>query len=393
MTFIHGVTADLVLDGARAVRLSNYATIGLVGTAPDAPAADFPLDTPVVVRGPQGASALGANGSLPDALDGIFDQGAGTVVIVRVDDGADEAATLAKVAGDSAQQTGVHALLTSQAVLGVTPKILVATGWTHQRPGDAANPVAAELKAVADRLRAVFYVDGPNTDDAATIAVADETGDPRGRVIDPFVLVSDGTGGTATQPASARVAGRRAALDGERGFWHSVSNQPLDGVIGLGRPIVFETWAGSQTNTLNENNITTLIRRDGFRVWGNSGTGAEPLTRYQSVLRTQDVVMEALETQFAWASDRPLSSQLVLDIADGVNAAIRELVALGALLGGRCWPDEELNTKESLRDGQLYLNVEIEPPAPLRHLAFKVRRNADYYAELVGDVISLIDQA
>ena len=65
---------------------------------------------------------------------------------------------------------------------------------------------------------------------------------------------------------------------------------------------------------------------------------------------------------------------------------LNTLVARGALLGGRVWLDPELNSEAVLKAGQLYLNFDIEPPAPLERLTFMAYRNGEYYEELVGAV-------
>lgn len=395
--FIHGVEVITVLQGSRPITTPRFSVSGIIGTAPDADPVLFPLNTPVRVlkQANKPIEGLGATGSLVSSIDGFYDNGGGVSVIVRVEEGADEAATLANVKGDAVTLTGVHAFKAAESLIQITPRILVATGWTHQRPGDAANPVAAELKGIAKTLRAVYYVDGPNTTDAAALAVANELGDPRARVIDPWVSVFDTeTASTIIEPASARMAGRRVDLDNESGFWHSVSNQPVAGITGLARPIVHErSNPDGQTNLLNEGNVTTVIHNNGFRFWGNRGTGQEPLIAFQSVLRTYDAIDAAIERAFDWANDKPISSQLVLDVGDSINAYIRGLVSRGALLGGAVWFDTELNTKETLKAGRVYLNIDREAPAPLERLTLTVYNNDNYYDGLVDQIAAALNPA
>lgn len=81
-----------------------------------------------------------------------------------------------------------------------------------------------------------------------------------------------------------------------------------------------------------------------------------------------------------------MSAQLLRDIEGSVNAYIRHLVALGAILGGRAWLDGELNSSTALQAGQLYIDFDIEPAAPLERLTFRAHRNAGYYEELVKQV-------
>ena len=63
-----------------------------------------------------------------------------------------------------------------------------------------------------------------------------------------------------------------------------------------------------------------------------------------------------------------------------------ELVRRGAILGGTVWRDPDLNTEATMKAGKLYIDFDIEPPAPLEHLIFRAHRNGSYYDELVSAV-------
>ena len=87
MSFLHGVTVTEVESGARTVSIASSSVIGVIGTAPEAEASDFPLNTPVLISGSYTEAAkLGATGTLPSALNGILSQSGATVVVVRVDE-------------------------------------------------------------------------------------------------------------------------------------------------------------------------------------------------------------------------------------------------------------------------------------------------------------------
>lgn len=396
-SYLHGVEVLEITSGARTIRAVSSSTIGVVGTAPYADAARFPLDTPVLVANAAEAKALLATfpaeptgaevkGSLPAALNDIFEQASPPILVVRVAPGANEAATLAEVAGDAVTSQGVYALLAAQGLTKVTPRILIATGWTHQVPkagdpaADAANPVAAALKAVAAKLRAVAVIDGPNDTYAAAVAKHGREGGERVYMVDGHAraLVD---GAIANRPASAKVAGLIAATDAARGFWWSPSNQEINGVLGLARPIEFSlSDPAAETNRLNQVGIGTIVSLDGgYRLWGNRTTE----DGFLSVRRTADMIHEAVERSFRWALDRPLSSQLLNDMVDLVQDYLRELKARGAILGGTAWLDPELNTEASLRAGRAYVNFDFLPPPPLDRLTFSAATNDVYFAELV----------
>ena len=389
--FLHGIEVLEIDDGTRPIQTVKSGVIGIIGTAPDADAAAFPMNTPVLITGqPRQAAKLGAGGTLKNAMDGIFDQCGAMVVVVRVEEGADEAATLSNIVGDATAMTGVHAFLGAQAEVKVTPRILCAPGFMHQRPDAAANPVVAELSGIASRLRAVVVADGPGGTIEDAVTYREDWGSDRVYVVDPWVKVWDTAGDAlAARPASARVAGMIAARDNGRGFWWSPSNQVMNGIVGVSRPVDFSlSDVNSQANYLNEHEVATVIHRDGYRLWGNRTTSADPLFAFLSVRRTCDMVYESVEEAMLWAMDRPMSANLVHDIQESVSAYLRHLTNVGALLGGKCWLDEELNAKELLMAGKLYLDFDLEPPSPLEHLVFRAHRENGYYEELISRVQS-----
>lgn len=394
--FLHGVEVVEIDTGPRPIRTVKSSVIGLVGTAPDADPTVFPLDTPVLVAGSLAAlasldTAGDFAGTLPAALDGIFDQAGAMVVVVRVAEGADEAATEANIIGGVAPgtgtYTGVHALMGAQARLGATPRILVAPGFTHRQAagpeGPLANAVVAELLGIAERLRAVIIADGPNTSDADAIGFRGDWGSARVFIVDPWVLVAR-DGGIVSEPASARVAGMIARIDNDRGFWWSPSNQEMFGIVGTSRPVDFALGdPNSRANHLNENEVATIIREDGFRLWGNRTCAADPKFAFLSVRRTADLINDSLLRAHLWAVDRNITRTYLEDVSEGVNAYLRSLKAQGAILGGRCWPDPDLNSPANLAQGKVYFNLDFTPPYPAEHVTFRSHLVNDYLVEIL----------
>ncbi len=300
------------------------------------------------------------------------------------------AATLANVVGDETIYAGVYAFLVGASVTGQVPRILAAPGFTSGGPVAGVNPVVSALLSVAARLRAVVIKDGPNTTEAAAITDAALYGSDRLFIVDPAVRVFDQTTASQlTRPASAFVAGLISKRDRERGFWWSPSNQEMRGITGTSRPVGFAmSEPETEANRLNEAKVATIIRQNGFRLWGNRSTSSDPLWAFLSVRRTADMIYESIEAAHLWAMDRPFSAQLLLDIRDSVQAYLDTLTTRGAILGGRVWLDPELNTEATLKAGKLFLDFDIEPPAPLERLTFRAHRNGVYYEELVANVIA-----
>lgn len=347
----------------------------------------FPLNTPVLIAGSRvEAAKLGATGTLADAVDSIFDQAGAVIVVVRVAVGEDDAETTANVIGGVNSGTGnyegVHALLGAESRLGVVPRILIAPGFTHQRTS-TANAVVAEMVGIAERLRAVIIADGPNTTDAAAITYANDFGSPRVFLVDPWVLKVDSDGATVQAPPSPCVAGLIAKSDNERGFWWSPSNQRINGIVGTVRPVDFTLGdANSRANLLNEAGVATIINQDGFRLWGNRTLSDDVKWVFLSVRRTADLINDSLLRAHLWAVDRNITRTYVEDVTEGVRDYLRYLTKLGAIIGGDCWADPDLNTPDQIALGKVFFDFDFSPSYPAEHITFRSTLTNDYLVEI-----------
>jgi phage tail sheath protein FI len=348
----------------------------------------FPLNTPVLVPGDAAMAAkLGKSGTLPAAMDGIFDQTGAVVVVVRVAVGVDDDATVSNVIGGvnvgTGAYEGVHAFLGSESSNGFCPRILCAPGFTGDRD-DFANPVVAEMVGIAERLRAVVIADGPNTTDAAAITYRGDWGSKRVYLVDPAAKIRNSLGEIIDEPVSARVAGLIAKSDNDRGFWWSPSNQVINGIIGTGRDIDFTLGdANSRANLLNEQEVATIIRQDGYRLWGNRTCSDDPKFAFLSVVRTADIINDSILRAHMWAVDRNITRTYLEDVAQGVNDYLARLKAQGAILGGICFPSPGLNTPANIADGKVFFDVEFTPPFPAEHITFRSKLVNDYIEEIL----------
>jgi phage tail sheath protein FI len=461
-TFLHGVEVLQIDTGARPIQTVRSSVIGIVGTAPDADPAKFPLNTPVLVTRRGEMVGLGEGGTLQPALDLVYDQAGAVVVVVRVEQGANEGATIDNVVGGIDGATGayegVHAFLAAENGVGFAPRILIAPGFTHQRtsdgilsiavqtqgsgyttappvtaPGGAVvravlgtganagkvvsfviedpgknvgpNPtitigappsggvqavagtvqrgtvrseVLAELLGIANRLRAHIIADGPSTTDAAAIQMADDFGSRRIYVVDPWVL-SDGS----SFQASAAVAGLINRIDNERGFWWSPSNNEIFGIEGTARAIDFTLGDyTSRANLLNEAKIATIIRSQGFRLWGNRTLASDPKYAFLSISRTADMVDESILRGHQWAVDRCITATYLEEVQESVRGYMRSLKARGAILGGDVWVDPDLNTPANIANGQVFFDYDFTGPYPAERVTFRSHLVDSYIVNL-----------
>lgn len=391
--FLHGVQVVDIDDGSRSIAVASSSVIGIVGTAPRADAIAFPLNTPVLVTSQTLAAKLLAgvgpnDGTLPSAIDSIFDQAQAAIVVIRVDAGLDAPTTLANVIGGTNAVTGayegVHAFLAAQSVLGVKPRILIAPGFTHIiGNAGSANAAVAELIPIANTLRAIIVQDGPSTIDADAIALATAGGNKRVYLVDPQVQKLNTAGAPVNAFVSAAVAGTIAYVDNAKGWWFSPSNTVINGITGTARPIDFAMGvATSRANLLNAGKVAVVIRQNGFRLWGNRTLSVDPKWAFLSVVRTADIIADSLQDTHLWAVDQGITKNYVDDVREGVNAFLRGLKSKGAILGGTCWLDKDLNTPADIAAGKVSWDFDFTAVYPAEDLTFRSHLVNDYITEI-----------
>lgn len=387
----HGVQVLEINDGTRVISTVSTAIIGMVCTASDADTATFPLNTPVLITRVQNAIAkAGKKGTLRAALQAIADQAKPVVVVVRVEEGtgADaEAQTLSNIIGttdENGKYTGLKALLSAAAVTGVKPRILGV-------PGLDSLEVATALVPVCQKLRAFGYVSawGCKTLSEA-IDYRENFSQRELMVIWPDFLAWDTTANaTATAYATARALGLRAKIDQEQGWHKTLSNVGVNGVTGISADVFWDLQEpGTDADLLNEEGVTTLIRKDGFRFWGNRTCSDDPLFLFENYTRTAQVIADTMAEGHMWAVDKPITATLIRDIVDGINAKFRELKTGGYIVDATCWFDEEANDAESLKAGKLIIDYDYTPVPPLENLTLRQRITDKYLANLVSSVNS-----
>ncbi len=373
----HGIKTNEITTGARPSGEASTAVIGIVASAPDAVAGTFPLNRPALINNVKAAIAdAGTQGTLAKALAAIGDQCSPTVVVVRITEGADAAATATSVIGTTNAQgmkTGMQALLDSKAELGVTPKILGT-------PGYGAQTVTAALAAVAAQLDAMAYA--PAVGATIPVAITYRANFSQRELMLLWPEFSDFDGS-----AVARALGLRALIDQKVGWHRSLSNYGVQGVTGLTKSVYFDI-SGENTDAqlLNDSEITALIRNDGFRFWGNRTCSDEPLFAFETAVRSGAAVRETIRDALTWAIDKPLTAVLVKDIIDTGNAALRKLVSQGKLIGATMWFDKNKNPPTDLAGGSLVIDYDYTPCAPLESLTLNQRITDSYYANLASQL-------
>lgn len=382
----HGVRVVEKNDGIRPIRTVSTAVIGLVAVAEDADADFFPLDEAVLITNVQAAvGKAGTSGTLAATLQAIADQTNAFTIVVRVAKGEDDAATTSNLVGTTTadgKYTGMKALQSSKQKFGFSPRILGV-------PGLDSLPVATALVELAQKLRAFAYVSahGAKTKEEAT-TYREGFGAREVMVIWPeFQRWDTTTNATVTAPAVALALGLRAKIDQEVGWHKTLSNVAVNGVTGISADVYWDLQStATDSDYLNEADVTTLINESGYRFWGSRTCSEDPLFAFENYTRTAQVLADTMADGHFWAVDKPMHPTLVRDIIEGLKAKGREMVANGYLMGFDAWYDESLNDATTLKAGKLKVSYEYTPVPPLEDLEFQQKITDTYLVDFASRI-------
>lgn len=383
----HGITANEYTEGVRSISDISTAIIGMVCTAEDADAKVFPLNTPVFATSAYDLLAkAGKKGTLAKSLDAIVDQADAQVVIVRVAESKNAEEQKANVIGtaEGGNYTGLKALRRAKAVTGFTPKILGV-------PELDSQDVLTELVGVAQATRAFAYGSaGGNPDITEVGNYRRNFGQRELMLIDnEFMAFDPTTKKTETAATIARILGARAKLDKNVGWHKSISNTEINGVSGLKFARSFDLLdKNCDANTINNKDVTTLIREDGFRVWGNRTCTNDSMMAFEVATRTAQIIQETIASAFMWALDKPMHPSLMEDIIMAINAKLAQYVNKGYILGARVFIDKTLNTSETVQAGQFTISYEFTWVPPLENMVFNQHVTDTFFVNLVDKVIT-----
>ncbi|WP_272653876.1 MULTISPECIES: phage tail sheath protein [unclassified Providencia] len=367
----HGVRVIELNEGTRPIRTINTAIVGMVCTADDADEKAFPLNTPVLITDVKNAAGkAGETGTLARSLDAIGNQSKPVTVVVRVEQGESEAETTSNIIGGTTpdgRKTGLQALTVAQGRLGVKPRILAV-------PAHDTQAVSSTLAGIAQKMRAMAYISAYGSKTISDAIDYRKNFNQRELMLiwPEFQSWDTVTNSEQNIYATACALGLRAKIDNEIGWHKTLSNVGVNGVTGISADVSWDLQdPATDAGLLNENDITTLIRNNGFKFWGSRTCSDDPLFAFESYTRTAQVLSDTIAEGLDWSIDGTLNPSLARDIIESINAKLRSMTAQGYLLGGECWFDPDVNTKEELKSGKLYIDYDYTAVPPLENLLLR----------------------
>lgn len=330
----------------------------------------------------------GREGTILRVLDGINDQNVRAPIIL----------SLVVITREEAQQSperfyesaqlksnviaGIESFKKAYILFGYKPNLIVAPYFSYDLD------VSTQMQSTATRLSAMAIVDLNCESEQEAVEKVKSYGSERVMVCDPYVKVWDTLKNAESfEPMSARVAGLIAYTDGEQeyGFSNSHSNRVLNGVSGAKRLVDFEAGQDCEADRVRGHNITTLIRYDGFRVWGNHTTSIDSVWEDFTRVRVFDRIAEAALEGLFWAIDRRADE--LKAAKDSVEQMLLALKGARVLVDYAVSWDEERNTPANITAGKFYLKVDTMNTPIVKRLEVNFNYT-DRYADTLIKLIS-----
>lgn len=267
-----------IRDGIEAATALNadMSVIGVIGTAPDADETVFPLNTPVHLFTNDSAMRLKlGDGTIEDALKGISAQlaassAAASVVVVRVEPGANESITIANMVGDEATGTGIWAFLDAPEALGITPRLMIAPGFTSQQLSGLASLALTNPGASLTEAPTVSFTGG---------------GSASGKVL-PTAHAVLGTGANAGKVVSLVIDSPGVNISGSLTVAFAGGGSDEDKVMPTATATIEQLG-----NAVCVNIVTVAERlRARFLPDGPTGTPAEALSWLETLPRSAHII-------------------------------------------------------------------------------------------------------
>ena len=270
---------------------------------------------------------------------------------------------------------------------------MIATGFTQYLP------VVNEMLGVASSLLSTVYVDGPTESPKDAISYRQEFGSERCYVIDPWVkFYNTYTSKYDYQPSSAMVAGLINKVDSEKGIWFSPSNHELLGIEGLKYPVGRQGKGQSIENYIRQADVNTITRgpEGGWLLAGNRTCSNDPQFQFLPVVRTDDMLEEAITEAMRVFLDRPIDAAQIDTVLESVNMFLRMLEQKRALILGSQPPAYIVpanNTPDQIKLGRISIRFDCEFKYPMESPIITREINFNYLKEMFKHVKYVRDAA
>jgi phage tail sheath protein FI len=243
-----------------------------------------------------------------------------------------------------------------------------------------ANPVCASLTPVLDTLIGHAIVESAGTSQIGDVSWRSTMDSERIIPLSGGVKIQDPiSSAIVVRPLAPRVAGLLIARDFATGYpFHSAANEPIQGIVGPARTIMFSLTDGATEGQqlIGANlgivvrgavGVETAISSGGFVFIGTDNAGSDPLWQMYNVKRGRDFIhlslMPALRTYLGRSN---IDRQTITNVYTTIKDFLSTLKARQQIIDFKVDFLGSQNSADQIRLGHLVVQFEAEEPPVLK---------------------------
>lgn len=373
------LSANILSDAAISVVAGTSAIVAIAATSYDEDAAiqtkideNFPENELVLVSNYREAlENVGAFGTLKNVLTDLAQISAPLLIIVRVPETDEEAATDAEI------NAALDQLAFCEQVLKLKPDYLGA-------PGLETAAVINKLDLIAVSLDATPYAVLPSVDKTAAITLNNAlTGSGGVKTLWPDFVGYDGRAAAIALAMRAKITAENTQMMGPH---KTLGNVPIPLVESLTKNVSWDlSGKTGDVKALNEAGITSIVYFDGaWRFWGDqlrNGT-------FENIHLVNLAFKKILLAQEAKFTSFPMTKSLIKNIMANVEDQARVFKAKGWIVGFALSFDPETNTGATLSAGEWTLDIEFTATRPASKGVINLTETTKFYSSFAKEVVA-----
>ncbi len=317
------------------------------------------------------ALAAVGEGSIKNALKDLEATNLKTQIVLSAFSKAEQAQDNTNKAIES-----VAKLTLCEAELNIKPKMLLCPEYND-------SGVWEKLKIVAESLRAIYAIELNSSSESEIKSELETIQTHRAIISYQKVQRID----KVVRPASVFLIALYAKVmaSSDYGFAQTYSNRVIDGIIGVVDTIEYLQGEDCAADRLRGLGITCIIVDNGIRAWGrHTRDTALGLDSLHSIVIFDRIIDTIFESQKE-AIDKQVAD-MVKSVQDDLDSFYRKLVANKVVVGYTISLPTELNTNESIAQGEIYIQQNVQEMPIVSKITNKIYRVTDYSQELIKEM-------
>ncbi len=269
---------------------------------------------------------------------------------------------------ETGAETGIELVRRVYPMLGITPSLLLAPGWSHDpRVGLALSEKCTDINGIF-KCECVLDIDTEKAKkytEAADVKIESGYAGEHTICVWPMVKYAG-----KAMAYSAVYAAMVCHTDYNNGNVPNLS--PSNRAIRVSAAVLKDgtevTLDVSQANELNGSGIVTALNMNGFKAWGNNTAAypdtKDPKDRWIACRRFFSWWGNSFITTYMEKVDNPANYRLIESIVDSENVRGNSLVSMGKCAGIKMVYSREDNPIGNVMDGRIVFRQYLAPYTP-----------------------------